>query len=210
MTGISFRYICTVALLVATLGAYTWSGRRPSDFLAQPLDTIDKQMAGWTMTGTQPLTDVVLQKLQLTSYLSRTYVKDQSQLDLFVAYYAQQRTGESMHSPKHCLPGAGWEIWKHDSAMVPFNGQQVQINQYSIQNSGRRMLVFYWYQSKDRVLASEYMGKILLAKDTLLSGHTAGSLVRIILPDVPSAPAEGVVFAAQLMPQMQRCLGAAN
>jgi EpsI family protein len=207
---VSFRYICTVLLLGATLGAYALTERRPPEFLAMPLDTIDKQIAGWSMTGDEPLTQGVLGRLQLTSYVSRIYQKGGTKLGMFVAYYAQQRAGESMHSPKHCLPGSGWEIWKHGSALVPVNGRQIEINQYSIQNSGQRLLVFYWYQSRERILSSEYMGKILLAKDALLTGHTAGSLVRVTLPDVPAAPEEGVAFASVLIPAMQRCLGAAN
>ena len=66
--------------------------------------------------------------------LSRAYGKDSKELDLFIAFYAQQRAGESMHSPKHCLPGAGWEIWQHDSALVLTGGQQYEVNKYSIQN----------------------------------------------------------------------------
>ena len=94
--------------------------------------------------------------------------------------------------------------------MVPVKGGEVEINQYSIQNSGQRMLVFYWYQSKQRIIASEYMGKVLLAKDALMSGQTAGSLVRIVLPDTPNAPAQGVAFAAKLIPEVDRCFGEAN
>ena len=210
MKAVSFRYICTVVLLMATLATYALSQRRQEDLLVQPLETIDKQIAGWTLVGNEPLTPRVLERLLVTSYVSRVYEKNRIKLGLFVAYYAQQRAGESMHSPKHCLPGAGWQIWKHDSARVPFNGRQMEINQYSIQNSGQRMLVFYWYQSKGRILASEYMGKVLLAKDALLTGHTGGSLVRIMLPDLPDTPAEGVAFASVLIPEMQRCLGAAN
>jgi hypothetical protein len=41
---VSFRYICTLLLLGATLGAYALSERRPPDALALPLDTIDKQI----------------------------------------------------------------------------------------------------------------------------------------------------------------------
>jgi len=207
---VSVQYICTLLLLGTTLGAYALSERRPSDSLALPLETIGQQIAGWNMAGEEPLTQGVLGRLQLTSYVSRTYEKDGTELGLLVAYYAQQRAGESMHSPKHCLPGSGWEIWKHGSALVPVSGRQIEINQYSIQNSGQRLLVFYWYQSRDRILSSEYMGKVLLAKDALLTGHTAGSLVRITLPDTPAAPAEGVAFASVLIREMQRCLGAAN
>ena len=113
-----------------------------------------------------------------------------------------------MHSPKHCLPGAGWEIWGHDSATVLVNGNPVQINKYSIQNAGARMLMFYWYQSKGRIYASEYLGKVLLARDTILTGHTAGSIVRVIVPDRPGAAEDGAAFAASIIPEVQRCFGA--
>jgi len=207
---ISFRYIATVLLLSATLAGYGLSERRKPDVLEQPLETVDKQIAGWAAVSDEPLSDSVLDRLQLTSYISRVYSNQGEKLGLFIAYYAQQRAGESMHSPKHCLPGSGWEIWKHDSMMVPFQGRQVEINQYSIQNSGQRMLAFYWYQSRRRVIASEYLGKVLLARDTLLDGHTSGSLVRVMLPDTPTAPAKGRAFASILMPQVQRCFGRAN
>jgi EpsI family protein len=207
---LSIRYIGTVLMLTATLGGYALSERRKPDFLAQPLDTVDRQIGGWTMARDEPLTSGVLDRLQLTSYISRLYVKQGKQLGLFIAFYAEQRAGESMHSPKHCLPGSGWEIWKHDSAMVPVSGGQVEVNQYSIRNASDKMVVFYWYQSKRRIIASEYLGKVLLARDALFDGHTAGSIVRITLPDIPSAPAEGTAFASVIIPEVQRCFGEAN
>ena len=210
MKRFSLGYTVTVLLLSATLAGYAVSERRKPDFLVQPLDTVDQQIDGWKMTGTEPLTEGVLGRLQLTSYVSRQYEKRGTHLALFIAFYAQQRAGESMHSPKHCLPGSGWEIWKIDSALVSVGGRQVEVNQYSIQNSGQRNLVFYWYQSRRRIIKSEYMGKILLAKDALFDGQTAGSLVRITLPDTPSAPAEATAFASILIPQVQRCFGEAN
>jgi EpsI family protein len=206
----STGYTATVLLLSASLAGYALSERRKPDALVQSLDTIDKQIAGWKMIGDEPLTAGVLGRLQLTSYVSREYEKRGTHLGLLITFYAQQRAGESMHSPKHCLPGSGWEIWKQDSALVPVGGRQVEINQYSIQNSGQRMLVFYWYQSKRRIIKSEYMGKILLAKDALFDGRTSGSLVRITLPDIPSAPAEATAFASILIPEVQRCFGQGN
>ena len=69
--------------------------------------------------------------------------------------------------------------------------------------------MFYWYQSKTRIVASEYLGKVLLARDTVLNGHTAGSIVRIMFPDTPTASAEGVAFATRLIPEVERCFGSA-
>ena len=200
-------FAATTVLLLGTTLLSGLTARRVAEPLAVPLDQIDSKIGAWTAAGDQTLPAPTLHALAAASYLVRTYRKDQSQLDLFIAFYAQQRAGESMHSPKHCLPGAGWEIWKHDSAFIPVHGRQVQINKYSIQNAGARMLMFYWYQSKTRIVASEYLGKILLAEDTILSGHTAGSIVRIMLPDTPASSADGLTFATRLIPEVERCFG---
>jgi EpsI family protein len=204
---LSKRFLATVALLGgAGYLAARFEHRVPMD-LAVPLDQIDSQIEGWTQVHTNKLDPAAVEVLKPTSYLSRSYQKQEDILDLFIAFYAQQRAGESMHSPKHCLPGGGWEIWKHGSAMIPFDGDRKKVNMYSIQNSGRRLLMFYWYQSKDRIIASEYMGKLLLARDALLTGRTAAAIVRIGVPDQAGAEAQGIAFASKLMPQVQRCFG---
>ena len=197
----------TALLLAATLLATRSLDRRPPEVLAAPLESLPSQIAGWSGVANPPLKSVILDELVATSYLSRTYRRGNADLDLFVAYYAQQRAGESMHSPKHCLPGSGWEIWQYGLTDVPADGRSVQVNKYSVENNGSRRLVLYWYQSRRRIIASELQGKLLLVRDALLEGGTGGSIVRITLPDQPGALEDGVAFASALIPQMQRCLG---
>jgi EpsI family protein len=206
-TFFSIRFGMTVALLVATMFVSGLTTRRLPDSLAVSLDRFDSEIDGWKKQADHTLSAGVIKALNPTSYLSRTYRNGSTDADLLIVFYEQQRAGESMHSPKHCLPGSGWEIWKHGSATVPINGQQFQINKYSIQNQGTRMLMCYWYQSRTRVFASEYMGKILLARDTLLTGRTAGSIVRILLPDVPGSEQQSIGFASRLIPLVQRSFG---
>jgi|SRR5579862_408973 len=207
MKKIAWQFPVTVLLLGATLAASGMSERRRPDYLARPLEDIDSQFAGWHAVADEALGARVLKVLLPTSYLSRTYRKDDRNLGLFIAFYAQQRAGESMHSPKHCLPGSGWEIWNYDTALVPVNGQSVKVNKYYVHHASQRALMFYWYQSKQRIIASEYLGKILLVRDALLDGRTAGSIVRITVPDVPGASEEAVQFASAVIPQVQRCFG---
>jgi EpsI family protein len=141
----------------------------------------------------------------LTSYLSRTYSKAGETLGLYIAYYDQQRSGESMHSPKACLPANGWEIWKVDSAQVPVQGRNVTINQYSVRHISEKAVVLYWYQSRERIIASEYLGKLLLVRDALFDGRTSGSLVRVTVIDKPEAVQHGLEFVSEVIPQVKRC-----
>lgn len=197
----------TTVLLLLTVGVIWWTERPRPEGLAMQLETIDANIAGWTMVQSGSFSELVLDRLRPTAYLTREYQKNSQHLTLMIAYYAQQRAGESMHSPKNCLPGSGWEIDQRQPALVQFGGKPIEINQLTILNGGQRMLVYYWYQSRQRVIASEYLGKILLAHDSILNQGTAGSIVRIVLPDTPQAIANGREFAAEVMRQLQRCLG---
>jgi EpsI family protein len=209
--NLGFRFppqlAATVLLLTGTLAASKLMAHRKSEMLARPLETISRNMAGFSGADNPALDEGTLRTLNPTSYLSRTYSRDSLKADLFIAFYAQQRAGESMHSPKHCLPGSGWEIWNYDTMEVPAAGQRFTVNKYSISRESERRLVLYWYQSRDRIIASEYLGKLLLARDTLLQNATAASIVRVILPDQPGAPEIARAFASELIPQVQVCFG---
>ncbi len=165
------------------------------------------QIGGFAGIDRPPIEDGILRELKATSYLSRQYEKNGIDTGLFVAYYAQQRAGESMHSPKHCLPGGGWEIWSYDTVRIPVGLRDVTINQYSISNAGDRRVVLYWYQSRTEVFASEFRGKFLLARDALLRNSTAAAIVRIIVPDRPEAVDEARKLASEIVLQMERCFG---
>jgi EpsI family protein len=207
-TGKAWPHVGTLALLGVTLVFVGLAEKRVSEPLAAPLETLPREIGGFTATENPALTEGVLGQLRPTAYVSRTYRRGDLSLDLFIAYYSTQRAGESMHSPKHCLPGAGWEIWNHGTAPIAVNGGKiVLVNDYSITRDGQRMAVLYWYQSKTRLIASEYWGKVLLAHDALLQNSTAGSIVRIVVPDRPADVRAGQLFAAEVIPQVQRCFG---
>lgn len=208
MSGwISAGFAGTTALLIGTLAASALTARRIPQPLVLPLEQIDSSILGWSAIGEQTLPPATLKTLDATSYLVRNYRKGDERLELFVAFYAQQRAGESMHSPQHCLPGAGWEIWQQTTVPVTVDGKEIEINQDRIENLGARDIMFYWYQSRNRIVASEYLGKLFLARDTLVSGQTAGSIVRIVLPDTPGASQDGLAFSARLIPAVWRSFG---
>src|SRR5262245_58089782 len=54
--------------------------------------------------------DMYLDVLKLDDYLMADYVRGGEAVNLFASYYASQRQGESVHSPRSCIPGGGWRI----------------------------------------------------------------------------------------------------
>ncbi len=197
----------TVSVLACTLTATKLAARRKSQPLAQPLTSIPTEIDGWSASPGPDLPEQVQGVLNATSVLTRVYQRGGNAIDLFIAFYAEQRAGESMHSPRHCLPGNGWEISAHGSQLVAVGDERYTVNRYVVQKDLERLMVLYWYQSRSGIVASEYLGKVLLIRNTILDGATAGSIVRLTFPDRPGAIPEAVALAARIIPEVQKCFG---
>jgi exosortase D (VPLPA-CTERM-specific) len=120
--------------------------------------------------------------LKLDDYLLanyRTVLGDS--VNLYMAYYASQRKGASVHSPKSCLPGGGWQIKSFSQVPVPVGiaGDMVRANRALIQMGEDRRLVYYWFQQRGRLMTNEYLVKWFLFWDALAKNRTDGALVRV-------------------------------
>jgi EpsI family protein len=123
--------------------------------------------------------------LRADDYVTRTYAAStEKSANLFVAFFKSQRAGQTPHSPKNCLPGSGWVWTVADTITVTIAGRAapIEINRYLVSKGGNRSLVLYWYQSRDRVVASEYKAAALVAWDALRYNRTDTALVRVVVP----------------------------
>ena len=121
----------------------------------------------------------------MTSYLYRQYLPAGAEavpFTVYVGYYASQAHGRTIHSPRNCLPGAGWETLVADAATVRTPQGAVRVNRHLLQRDGERVLALYWYQGRGRVEANEYRVKWSLLRDAALRARTEEALVRIVVP----------------------------
>jgi EpsI family protein len=130
---------------------------------------------------------------------------------VYVGYYDEQRQGKTIHSPRNCLPGAGWDpvgksVVHAQSAVYGTIG----INKYELVNEDRRAIVYYWYQGRGRVAHNEYRVKYELLRDAAVLGRTEEALVRIVVPvisnDVAAADALAMQIAGDLADDVERVL----
>ena len=120
----------------------------------------------------------------MSAFALRQFVRDSAdRFTTYVGYYDYQVQGKTIHSPRNCLPGAGWETVQGGTVLVPAaGGPPVAINRFLLANGGARALVYYWYQGRGRVEANEYRVKWHLLRDAALHGRTEEALVRIVVP----------------------------
>ncbi len=155
--------------------------------------------------------DKILNAVGVTDYTNRVYSQSGGPpVGLYIGYYGSQRTGDTIHSPKNCLPGAGWEPVKSGTAeLTVTGGRKIVVNQYVIQQDLDKELVFYWYQGRGRIIASEYEGKFWMVADAITRKRTDGALVRLITPikdGETNAFARLSSFAQDSFPEIERIL----
>ncbi len=203
----SIRLWITASLLVAAFVVLHGVGHGEAVVLHHPLREIPYTIDHWTGTE-QPFQERIVQAVGVSDYTNRIYVSPPSEVvQLYVGYYSNQRTGDTIHSPKNCLPGAGWDPVESGYAKIPVPGmRQIVVNEYVIQQGLDKQLVFYWYQGRGRVIASEYSGKFWMVADAISRNRTDGALVRLITPmddGEVSARARLVRFTQLLFPDLE-------
>jgi EpsI family protein len=173
------------ALLIAQAAAYYGVSRPEPVPLSKPLDQFPADMGAWRMVHELVMDAGTKDVLRADDYLSRDYARSPGEVvNLFVAYFKSQRSGQTPHSPKNCLPGSGWVWTDSDTIRVTVAGRAapLEINRYIVSRGENKAVVLYWYQSRDRVVASEYKAAAFVAWDALHYNRTDTALVRVVTP----------------------------
>lgn len=177
--------VLLVLILVAGVLVNAWSYLGEAHVERKELKDFPQSIGAWQRTGTdQILDDETLKVLRASDYLLRDFRKSDGQTaNLYVGYYATQRTGATYHSPLNCLPGSGWILSEPGKATIALpDGSSFIANKYVIQNGDYKSMMVYWYQGRGRNVASEYWGKVYTVLDSVRLRRSNGAMVRVTVP----------------------------
>lgn len=180
--------------------------------LRTPLDSVIPRTIG-SYTGRDVLLSTNEEAVAgMDDYLMRNYASDTHLgFSLYVGYYERQMRGRTIHSPKNCLPGGGWDALASGEIQIKTLVGTARVNRYLLQKGRERALVLYWYQGRGRVAWNEYMVKWDLLRDAAVSRRTEEALVRVVVPvigDQDAALDVATATAQQLIPAVAEALPA--
>jgi EpsI family protein len=181
------RSIVVSAIMVFTMVLTMFLGHARDIPPLKPFSTFPKQIEGWSGKD-ERFAERVYEKLGVDDTILANYRSaDGREVQLYVGFYRRLDEGSGIHSPKNCMPGAGWNIIRSsvEELSIPSvpTGKMNAIK-LLIEKSGRRQIVLYWFQSGGRYIASEYWQKIYMVMDSITKSRTDGAFVRLIAPVV--------------------------
>ena len=187
------KLLIAIAFLGADLYVYQWMAKgahypERKSFESFPL-TIDE----WQCADLLEMGDDVEKNLGVTDYLLCSYFNTETRerVEIYVGYHASQVREEgggagenSIHPPAHCLPGSGWDIIANKSVELDLPGLPeggATAKRLIIAKGDLRQLVYYWYQSRGRVISEDWQKILYVGWDRATRNRTDGALVRFTI-----------------------------
>jgi len=199
--------IIVVVLLLTEFAGMGLSSRGEAEFTRKTLDQFPTEFGQWKAIDDQSIDKGSMAVLLVDDYMMRTYGDATGRnIGLYVGYFLYQKEGKGIHSPRLCLPGAGWSILKRSVYTLPRTPELAdggKINVYLMGKGSHRELFFWWYQGRGRIYANEFYNKFILMWDSATRGRTDGALVRVNVPvyaDVNQSIRGGIDFITAMLP----------
>jgi EpsI family protein len=209
-----YARILTLLLLLQG-GAFYALALRPEHVPGvAPLSVFSPVLGTWRMVQDIPIEKETLDILKADDTLNRIYIAPDGRhvAYLFIAFFKTQRQGQAPHSPKNCLPGSGWEPILSDrpSLDVPGRREPIVINRYVTEHGMDKSVTLYWYQSHQRIIASELAAKFWSIADSVRYRRSDTAVIRVTIPvannDVDAAVQTGYEFTRAAFPEISRQL----
>ena len=153
-----------------------------------------------------------LDSLKLTDYVIVNFVQPgtNENVNFYSAYYQAQRKGASVHSPRSCISGDGWQITLFEQREFPelnIDGQPLRVDRAIIEKGDNRSLVYFWFQQRGRIITNEFLVKWYLFYDAITENRTDGALVRLVTridktKDIAEADQRLELFVKDLLPEL--------
>jgi len=175
-----------------------------------PLRSFPSNVGPWKMQREFEIDPETVTFLKADDTLSRAYAGPGGPLTLFVGFFKSQRGGVTPHSPKICLPGAGWTPEESRIVTVSVPGipsGAIPVNRYIVSHGEDRSLVLYWYVTAHYSMADEYYSKIVLMKEGLLHRRSDEAIFRVITPiagDEAAAETRAMAFIREAYPPLRQ------
>jgi EpsI family protein len=185
------RFTLTLLILVAATALHYRISTPEAVLERRSLHEFPTALGEWVAVKEQTIDRASMAILQVDDYFMRTYVNKKGQaIGLYIGYFSSQREGKGIHSPRQCLPGAGWTPLDARSYPLPIsnhNPSSIEVDRYLMGKGDQRQVYIFWYQGRGRSYANEYMNKLYLILDAMTRHRTDGALVRVNMLVHPDA-----------------------
>ncbi|MBD3290356.1 EpsI family protein [candidate division KSB1 bacterium] len=201
------EFVISVILIIAT-GVYVniIKYSRVASTEVVDLEKFPEQLNNWKLIHQSTLSMQVQNVLKSDAQIMRKYVNSRGEyVWIFLAYFRDQKYGEQIHSPRHCLPGSGWNI--RQNSLIKFSDAvHFNANRLVIQQNAAKEIMVYWFWTRNGIITKEYRLKFDLAFNSLLRKPTDAAFIRLNIRNSKNADVVISDFISDFFPHIKSVL----
>ncbi len=201
-----YRFILFNLLIVGTWLFLTLRSSQAVP-VARPLVEFPVAFQQWRMISQERFDPDVMNVLKPTDYLSRRYEgANGKRVSLYIGYHDGGTQSGEIHSPRHCLPGAGWQQLSTTRTVLVQPEGSIHLARAVYQKGQSKELFIYWFQVRGESIADEYRLKLAGITGSLAHGRKDASFIRVSVPfeaDEQEAAVTGTSFITDLYPLLR-------
>lgn len=177
--NLHFRFLILLFFL-ACAGFYMHFHKDLVVPLAKPFDDFPAMHNGWRMVGQSTLSENVMKVLKPTEYLSRRYAAENGEVvDMYLSFFDGGPESGRIHSPKHCVVGAGWTELASQRVVMNMGGEDVNLVKSIYAKGAMREVIYYWFDMRGKTMSDEFSLKIAEISGSIFHRRRDQSFMRI-------------------------------
>ena len=200
-------FLIFLAFLIVTFAfSFSLNFLRPT--IGHRIDVAQFPLAkgDWT-ARTLPIEKGVIAMLDPDAIFNALYVSPGGgRVDLFFSYFAGSNVRSGIHSPRNCMPGAGWTIERTEPHDIQFGHGVIPASRMYVRYAGDSRVVDYWYITRHGETSNDYSRKLFMMLGALSFEPADVAFVRFISSSDPASVAQLESFEAEFIGEIYTLL----
>jgi len=177
------RLVAAALSVLACLAVWPWYANHIRQMETSQVATLDRFTSDWAPA--ESFTEWQPHFFPANAELRRFYKNEAHSVGVSILYYRNQNPRSMLISSTNQLVAEDDLHWKRLNSSMhaeTMDGQELRLRETVIEGNAKRLLVWAWYWVGGKMTVSDYLGKMLQAKDKLMMNGDDGAAIMLFTP----------------------------
>jgi len=173
--------IFMVTLLIAVIATTPFVERDNTPIVSKPMSSFPLTLGQWKSKESRLPVSIEVAAGASDYYYGDFRSSDNQRVNLYIAYYEDQKIGAAPHSPTLCIPGDGWVI--RSDTPIPItarNGKTIYVSRLVMTKGKQTSIAYYWLKQGDKTFSAQFKARLDLIRFAITENRADAALVRLV------------------------------
>lgn len=169
------------SLIVAVIVSSPFFKREDAIIDSKPLSQFPTMLGQWRANESR-LPPTIEAVAEASEYYYGDFLSPiNKKVNLYIAYYQDQKQGAAPHSPKVCIPGDGWVITSDEPVSIKAkNGEIHDVSRLIITKDKQTIITYYWLKQGKNIFHQQFMARLNLIWFSIKENRADAALIRMV------------------------------